>query len=359
MWKKRGIRVGASVLAVVFAAGLLVSETADPAQAGLLGGGGGLLGELLPTLTSISVSPSTATITQGQTLPFTATGTLSNGATENLTSLVTWSASPGEGLVATLSNLTGSQGVATAGVPGTSTITALAPTGLLGLTGLLSGVLGGGLSGSAVLTVISSALPGVLSSISVSPSTASIIPGQTLPFSATGLLSNGTTQDVTNLVTWSSSAPGLASLGSTTGLATGLAPGTSTITALAPAGLLGLLTPLLSTSSLLTVLSSGSSTLSPLLSLNPPTGKVRTGVLANGANFVPGSPVTVSYLSGLKARKRASTVLCTATVASNGTFSCGGKIPRRGRSGKRGHHTVVATVPSTPNPTTTTFNLIR
>ena len=355
MWKKRGIRVGTSVLALGVAVGLLVSGSADPAQAGILGSGGGLL----PTLTSISVSPSTATITQGQTLPFTATGTLSNGATENLTSLVTWSASTGEGLVATLSNLTGSRGLATGGVPGVSTITALAPTGALGLTGLLSGVLGGGISGSAVLTVISSALPGVLSSISVSPSTASIIPGQTLPFSATGTLSNGTTQDVTNLVTWSSSAPGLASLGSATGLATGVAPGTSTITALAPAGLLGLVTPLLSTSSLLTVLSSGSSTLSPLLSLDPTTGKRRTGVVANGANFVPGSPVTVSYLSGLKARKRASTVLCTTIVASNGTFSCNGKIPRRARSGKRGHHTIVAAASSSQNPTTTIFNLIR
>jgi len=345
--------VGRVVLPLSLAVGLFVVSQADTATA--------LPPLLAPVLTTLTVTPSVATITQGQSLPFTATGTLSNGTTQNLTNLVTWSASSGQGVLATVSNLIGSQGVTTGSLPGLSTITATAPTGLLGLGGLLGGVLGGGITGSAALTVVSSVLPGVLSAISVSPSVASIVPGQSLPFTATGLLSNGTTQDVTNLVTWSSSAPSLATLGSTTGLATGVAPGVSTITALAPTGLLGLLAPLLSTGSLLTVLSglAGGGPLTPLLAMVPGSGRVRSGVIANGTNFAPGSPVTVSYLSGLKAHKRASTVLCTTTVASNGTFSCSGKIPRRARSGKRGHHTIVAAVPSSQNLTTTTFNLTR
>jgi hypothetical protein len=82
-------------------------------------------------------------------------------------------------------------------------------------------------------------------------------------------------------------------------------------------------------------------------------------VIANGTNFVPGSPVTVTYLSGLRARKKASTVLCTTTVTSNGAFSCGARIPGRIRSGKRGRHTIVASIPSSTQGTTTIFNLLR
>jgi hypothetical protein len=349
MWKIRGLRPVASLLAVVIVSGVLVADGADSAHALSLPGS--------PTLSSIAVSPAVATITQGQTLPFTATGTLSNGTTQDLTNLVTWSSS--SGLLASLSNVLGSQGLASGLLPGVSTITATAPTGLLGLGGLLGGLLGGGLSGTAVLTVIPAALSPVLTAISVSPAVASIAQGQTQQFTATGLLSDLSTQNLTSLVTWSSSS-GLATLGSQ-GLATGVLPGVSTITATAPAGLLGsLVGSILSSSALLTVISGTIPTSpSPLLTLTPGSGRVRTSVIANGTNFVPGSPVTVTYLSGLRARKRASTVLCTTAVASNGTFSCGAKIPPRTRSGKRGHHTIVASIPSSTQGTTTIFNLLR
>jgi hypothetical protein len=348
MGKRRGRSV-ASVLAVLIVSGVLVADGAESAHAlPLLGS---------PTLSSISVSPAVATITQGQTLPFSATGLLSNGTTQDLTNLVTWSSS--SGLLASLSNVLGSQGLATGVLPGVSTITATAPTGLLGLGGLLGGLLGGGLSGKAVLTVIPAALSPVLTAISVSPAVASIAQGQTQQFTATGLLSDLSTQNLTSLVTWSSSS-GLATLGSQ-GLATGVLPGVSTITATAPAGLLGsLVGSILSSSALLTVISGTiPTTPSPLLTLTPGSGRIRTGVIANGTFFVPGNPVTVTYLSGLRARKRASTALCTTTVASNGTFSCGARIPGRIRSGKRGHHTIVASVPSSTQGTTTIFNLHR
>jgi hypothetical protein len=349
MWKIRGRRPVASLVAVVIVAGVLVADGADPAHAlPLLGS---------PTLSSISVSPAVASVTQGQSLPFTATGLLSNGTTEDLTNLVAWSSS--SGLLASLSNVTGSQGLATGLLPGVSTITATAPTGLLGLGGLLGGVLGGGLSGTAALTVVHAALSPVLTAISVSPSVASIAQGQTQQFTATGLMSDLSTENLTSLVTWSSSSA-LTTLGSQ-GLATGVLPGVSTITATAPVGLLGsLLGSILSSSSVLTVISGTTPTSPlPLLTLTPGSGRVRTGIIANGTNFVPGDPVTVTYLSGLRAHKRARTVLCTTTVASNGTFSCGAKIPPRVRSGKRGNHTIVATLPSSTQGTSTIFNLLR
>ncbi|HTO02417.1 MAG TPA: DUF4082 domain-containing protein, partial [Opitutus sp.] len=84
-----------------------------------------------PTLTSIAVTPANATIAIDATRQFTATGTYSNGGTQNLTTQVTW-ASSSTGL-ATIS----SGGLATGVGAGTTTISAS-----------LSGV-----SGSATLVV--------------------------------------------------------------------------------------------------------------------------------------------------------------------------------------------------------------
>jgi hypothetical protein len=61
--------------------------------------------------------------------------------------------------------------------------------------------------------------------------------------------------------------------------------------------------------------------------------------------------------------KRATTVLCTTVVQSNGTFSCHGTIPRQARSGKKGQHTIEATGTGNTGSgnalTTSTFNLAR
>src|SRR5581483_3656965 len=75
-----------------------------------------------PTLVSIGVSPATASIGPGATQQFTATGIYSDGSTDDLTTSVTWSSSdPG---VATISNLAGSQGLATGVGAGSTTIAA-------------------------------------------------------------------------------------------------------------------------------------------------------------------------------------------------------------------------------------------
>ena len=126
------------------------------------------------------------------------------------------------------------------------------------------------------------------------------------------------------------------------GLVTGLVPGVDTITALAPAGLLTgplacLLAPLTQLTTVTVVPTS--------FSMSPSSGKRRTHLTASGTNFTPGKTVVVTYLSGVKAKKRASTVLCSAPVASNGSFSCAGVIPRSGGlAGKVGKHTVTAAV---------------
>src|SRR5262249_32916549 len=97
-----------------------------------------------PPLSSIAVTPSNPTVTVGGTQQFTATGTYSDGSTQNLTSQVTWASSN------TAAATINSSGLATAVAVGTTTISARLGTG-------------GGRTGVNVvagpLTITTSALP--------------------------------------------------------------------------------------------------------------------------------------------------------------------------------------------------------
>ena len=63
------------------------------------------------TLVSIEVTPAAPSITNSLTQQFTATGTLSDSSTQDLTTQVTWASS--DSAVATVSNAAGSNGLAT------------------------------------------------------------------------------------------------------------------------------------------------------------------------------------------------------------------------------------------------------
>jgi uncharacterized protein YjdB len=178
-----------------------------------------------PLVDTISVSPTTQSVSVGQTVQFDATGTVGHGSnhpstTQDITDSATWTSSvPG---VATVN----SSGVATGVSAGTTTITA----SMNGYTGVVSA--------SATLTVTGGSGTGVpsgatLVSISIIPSTQSVaVPTQTSQFIAIGTLSSGATINATNVVTWSSSSQQIATIGATTGLATAVGQGTVTITAL-------------------------------------------------------------------------------------------------------------------------------
>lgn len=172
-------------------------------------------------LDSVQVTPTTQSLTVGQTAQFTVVGTYGNAkhpTTQTLTSGVSWSSSAPS--VATVS----ASGVATAVGPGTTTITA----GGLAFNGPTNS--------SATLTVTGSAggtAGGSIVSISVIPGSQSVAsPSQTSQFIAIGTTSSGATQNLTNLVAWSSSSTQIATVGATTGLATGVGQGTAAITAL-------------------------------------------------------------------------------------------------------------------------------
>jgi len=84
----------------------------------------------------------------------------------------------------------------------------------------------GGKSGSASLMVTDA----VLDLVVLSPANPVIVYPPWLQLTASGVYSDGSTQDLTASVTWTSAAPTTASI-SSSGLATSIDPGTSTITA--------------------------------------------------------------------------------------------------------------------------------
>jgi hypothetical protein len=306
--------------------GLSTITATDPTS--LLSGTSALT--IIPAvLTAITVAPAVASIALGQTQQFTATGLYSDLSTKNLTNIVTWSSS--QASLASISNAVGSQGLAQALSTGASVITATDPTSLL--------------SGTSALTTT----PAVLTAITVAPAVTSIAKGQTQQFTATGLYSDLSTKNVTDSVTWSSSKSALATISNAVGsqgLARGVLPGVSTITAADPMALLNGTSALTITNGIL----------GAAIAVSPSSGPKRSPVSISGTGFTPGQMVTVTYLSGKKKPKKASSVLCSATVKIDGTFSCNGKIPRGGRAGARGQKTVEGSQ-TTGTQTSTTFSL--
>lgn len=155
-----------------------------------------------PVLQTLSITPANSTIQVGLTQTFTATANYSDGSTKDVSDLTTWSSS-NVGKASMAGN------VATGVSPGICIITASI----------------GGKSGTANLTVTAP----VLQSILVSPTNASVQIGQAQTFTAVAFYSNGSTVDVSNMATWSSSNQSVATISG--GVATGVTAGSTTITA--------------------------------------------------------------------------------------------------------------------------------
>jgi trimeric autotransporter adhesin len=74
------------------------------------------------TLVSITVTPASPTVTAGQTQQFVATGSFSDGSTQDITVMAHWSSSVAS--IATVANAPSIAGLATTALPGTTVITA-------------------------------------------------------------------------------------------------------------------------------------------------------------------------------------------------------------------------------------------
>ncbi|MGA9061519.1 MAG: Ig-like domain-containing protein [Terracidiphilus sp.] len=194
-----------STTATVSASGLLATvKVGNVTISATLGGVSGSMPVTVTaaTLSSITVTPSSFSIASGQTKQLTAQGVYSDGSTQNITAQVTWTS--------------GAQGVATVSAAGLVTGVSQGPATITATSRSSTG------SASATVTAA------VLNSITISPSTASIAIGQTQPFDASGVFSDGSSTDMTDSVAWSSSATNFATI-NFTGLATGVATGSTSI----------------------------------------------------------------------------------------------------------------------------------
>ena len=158
------------------------------------------------TLVSIILSPTSTSFADGTTVQFMATGTFSDGSSQNLTSQVVWSSSNAQVLTISTSGLASGNGVGNVQIWASS-----------------NGV--SAYSGTIQVT------QAVLTGIVLTPSSAQIAKGTSQQFTATGQFTDGTTQNLSSNVTWISSNPTVVTI-SATGLATATGIGTAQITAL-------------------------------------------------------------------------------------------------------------------------------
>jgi Bacterial Ig-like domain (group 2) len=249
-------------------------------------------------LDSVQVTPAAQSVAVGQTVQFTATGSYGNAnhlSTQNITSLVTWTSSAPS--VATVS----ASGLATAVSAGSATMTATA-------TGF-----NGPVSSSATLTVTGSGTTAhTLTSITILPGSQLVGNiGETSQYIAIGSYTGSpATQDLTNLVTWGSSDVFVAEIDSS-GLATAISFGTTTITALyTPLATPPSTNPTISaTATFISASSPGTVTLPTLTVYKVGANGSLASVTASYT--LPGSTVAVAAIN---CSPGASASLCTANV---------------------------------------------
>jgi hypothetical protein len=156
------------------------------------------------TLASIGVTPNNPTISTLTRQQFSAMGTFTDGSTMDITASVNWNSSSTG--VATIDQA----GLAIPVAAGTTTISASF----------------GAISGSTTLTVTGAKLLSII----VTPAMPTVPIGATEQFTATGAFDDGSNQDISTAVIWTSSSASVATI-SAAGMATTTGMGSATITA--------------------------------------------------------------------------------------------------------------------------------
>lgn len=157
-----------------------------------------------PAIVSIAVSASNPSLPMGDSEPLTATGKFSDGSTQDVTQSATWQSTPST--IATIS--------------GSGTLTGVGK-GIAQATATYQGA-----SGNVTITVGAAVLVG----ISVGVTQASLAVGQSEPLTATGKFSDGSTQNLSQFVTWQATPPSIATI-SAQGSLTGMGKGTAQVSA--------------------------------------------------------------------------------------------------------------------------------
>lgn len=166
------------------------------------------------TLSSIAITPYDALVASGASYDLRAIGTYSDASTSDITDLVTWASS--NTLAATISNVSGSKGVTT-----TPTFTGYRTTNITATLSTVTGTTPFGVNGASITSIIITPI-------------VTILPSQTYQLKAYGNLSDGGVINLTEFAIWSSGTVANVSVSNSNGskgLVTGIANGTSTITA--------------------------------------------------------------------------------------------------------------------------------
>ncbi len=248
------------------------------------------------SLMSLAVSATQSSLPLGESELLTATASFSDGTTRNMSSSVTWKASP-------------------------STVARIDAQGEL--TGLAQGAVqvsaaSHGITGSASLTIA----PAALMQIAVTPNPLSLPVGESGPLTATGNFSDGTTKNLTSVVKWTSSSPSIAGVssagavlskevgGTTINATLGSVSGAANLT-VTPAVIVALnITPAISS-----LLISNSSQFQAIATLSDGTTQNMTGTVTWSA----GTPIILNVTDGglvTGARVGAGTVLARTASGS-------------------------------------------
>ena len=209
---------------------------------------------------SLQLTPPSASIASGTTQQFSANVVYSDGSIQPVTAGLSWLSSSSSVAGVDVNGLT--TGVA----PGQTTITAVYDS----------------MTATASLTVT----PAVLTNIVVTPITTVVGVNGSVQFTATGVFSDNSTQDLTSQVVWSSSNAGSALI-SATGVANGIAAGTSTITA-SQSGISGSATLTVTTAYLQSI------SISPSSPMLPPHSKIQLTAIGT---FSDGTQIPLSGVS--------------------------------------------------------------
>lgn len=155
-------------------------------------------------LASLAITPATSSLPLGNSQQLSATGTFTDGSTQDLTNSVTWESSDPAVASVTTAGMLQTKSVGTANLQASS----------------------GSVSATSQLTVSQHALV----SVSVGAKSPTIALGTTTQLSAMGLYTDGTTADLTGSVVWSAAPAGILQI-SGSGAAKGVQIGQAQITA--------------------------------------------------------------------------------------------------------------------------------
>lgn len=248
-------------------------------------------------LVSITVTPATATVQIGVSQPLSARANYSDGSVVDVTTTAVWTSS-----APSVATVVGNTGVAAGVSVGSAVISATS----------------GGKSGSATVTV-----PAVtLVSIAVTTSSATVQPGDTRAFVATGTYSDNSTANVTLAAVWTSSAPAVATVVSATGVVSALSAGSSLITATvgSKAG-----------SSTLTVMAAAGRSPVNLGSAGNFVALAKTGISTTGTTAIVGdigvSPVAASFITGFGLIADASNVFSRSSLVTGKIYAADYAVP--------------------------------